>query len=578
MNKISHLSDKWIKSAILGTVWASSEIVLGSFLHNLRVPFSGNILTAIGIIILISAHYKWDEKGLFWRAGLVCALMKTMSPSAVIFGPMVAIFAESLLLEFSTRILGKTVAGFLLGAMLAMSWNLLQKIFNYIIFYGYNIVEVYKNLMIYAEKQLGLQFDAVWTPLIILLAVYALFGAFSALVGIRTGRRMKANKFTPGDLETFSNPVDAKRKSSGFRYSLAWLVADLVFMISALVLVGRIPFAVWVTFVLVVATIWAVRYKRALRQLVRPRLWVFFILITLLTAFVFSRLQSESKTTLDAILIGVEMNLRAIILIMGFTVLGTELYHPKIRETLSNSYFKQLPLALELSVESLPVMIAHTPDLKTIVKNPFLFVQQIMGFADYRLRQIQPGRQNSSNVFIITGNVGAGKTTLLESLIDQLTKEGVSVGGFYQKRIVNDSETIGYDLVEISSGKHFEFLRTSGTEMDSRVGKYFIRNEVFTSGNSILKNAKEPVVFVDEIGKMEIKNEGWYAAFHKLLEKNNSIIIASFRKELLNNLQSHFQLTDSQVFDIDAENKDDLLRMLHRKIRLSFTLTESSST
>jgi nucleoside-triphosphatase THEP1 len=333
-----------------------------------------------------------------------------------------------------------------------------------------------------------------------------------------------------------------------------------------------------VTFVLVVATIWAVRYKRALRQLVRPRLWVFFILITLLTAFVFTRLQSESKTTLDAILIGVEMNLRAIILIMGFTVLGTELYHPKIRETLSNSYFKQLPLALELSVESLPVMIAHTPDLKTIVKNPFLFVQQIMGFADYRLRQIQSGRQNSSNVFIITGNVGAGKTTMLELLIDQLAKEGVSVGGFYQKRIVNGSETIGYDLVEVSSGKHFEFLRTSGTETDSKVGKYFIRNEVFTSGNSILNNAKEPVVFVDEIGKMEIKNEGWSSAFHKLLEKNNSIIIASFRKELLNNLQSHFQLTDSQVFDIDAENKDDLLRMLHRKIRLSLTLTESSST
>ncbi len=562
MNKISHLSDKWIKAAILGTVWASSEIVLGSFLHNLRVPFSGNILAAIGIIILISAHYKWNEKGLFWRAGLVCALMKTMSPSAVIFGPMVAIFAESLLLEFSTRILGRTMAGFLIGSMLAMSWNLLQKIFNYIIFYGYNIVEVYKNLMIYAEKQLGLQFDAVWTPLLILLVIYALFGAFSALVGIRTGRRMKANKFSPGDFEKYTNPVETKRKSSEFHYSITWLVADLLFMISALFLVGRIPFAAWVVLVLVIATVWAVRYKRALRQLVRPRLWIFFIVITLLTAFVFTRLQSESKTIFDAILIGVEMNLRAIILIMGFTVLGTELYHPKIRETLSNSYFKQLPLALELSVESLPMMIAHTPDLKTIVKNPFLFIQQIMGFADYRLQQIQSVRKNGPNVFIVTGNVGAGKTTLIKSLINQLKNEGVSVGGFYQKRIVNGDDTIGYDLVEISSGKHFEFLRTSGAEMDSRVGKYFIRNGVFTSGNSILNNAKEPVVFVDEIGKMEIRNEGWASTFHKLLEKNNSIIIASFRKELLKELQNHFQLTNSQVFDIDNEESGYLFKQL----------------
>ena len=86
-------------ASIIGTIWAASEIVLGSFLHNLKVPFSGNILTAIGIIILISVSYIWKEKGLFWRAGLICAIMKTMSPSAVIFGPMIAIFSEAMLLE-----------------------------------------------------------------------------------------------------------------------------------------------------------------------------------------------------------------------------------------------------------------------------------------------------------------------------------------------------------------------------------------------------------------------------------------------------------------------------------------------
>src|SRR5512138_3263479 len=125
------LSEKWIKASIIGTIWAASEIVLGSFLHNLRIPFSGNVLTAIGIIIMISMSYTWTEKGLFWRAGLICAIMKTMSPSAVIFGPMIAIFTESLLLEGSTRLLGRNIAGFAIGSMLAMSWNLFQKIFSY---------------------------------------------------------------------------------------------------------------------------------------------------------------------------------------------------------------------------------------------------------------------------------------------------------------------------------------------------------------------------------------------------------------------------------------------------------------
>ena len=122
------LSEKWIKASIVGTIWAASEIVLGSFLHNLKVPFSGNVLTGIGIVILISLGSTWRENGLFWRAGLICAIMKTISPSAVIFGPMIAILSESLLLELSVRLFGRTLLGFALGAVLAMTWNLFQRI------------------------------------------------------------------------------------------------------------------------------------------------------------------------------------------------------------------------------------------------------------------------------------------------------------------------------------------------------------------------------------------------------------------------------------------------------------------
>ena len=120
--------------------------------------------------------YTWAEKGLFWRAGLICAVMKTMSPSAVIFGPMIAIITEAVFLELFVRLFGRTMAGYVIGSMLAMSWNLFQKIFNYIIFYGSDIIEVYSNLLKFAQKQLNIQSDIIWVPLIILLVIYALFG------------------------------------------------------------------------------------------------------------------------------------------------------------------------------------------------------------------------------------------------------------------------------------------------------------------------------------------------------------------------------------------------------------------
>ena len=185
------LTEKWIKASITGTVWAASEIVLGSFLHNLKVPFSGNILTAIGVIILISISYMWTERGLFWRAGLICALLKTLSPSAVIFGPMIAIIAESLLIEISVRLSGRTIPGYLIGAMLAMSWNLFQKIANYIIFYGENIIEVYNNLIAMAQRQLNIQTDIAWLPILALLVVFALFGLSAGVTGIIVGRKMR---------------------------------------------------------------------------------------------------------------------------------------------------------------------------------------------------------------------------------------------------------------------------------------------------------------------------------------------------------------------------------------------------
>jgi len=187
-----NLSEKWIKASIAGTIWAASEIVLGRFLHNLKIPFSGNILTAIGIIVLISVSYVWSDRGLFWRAGLICAVMKTMSPSAVIFGPMVAIITESILLEISVTLFGRTIAGYLLGSMLAMSWNLFQKVINFVIFYGSNIIEVYENLLKYAQKQLEIESDIVWMPIIILLIVYALFGLFAGIIGIRVGGKMRS--------------------------------------------------------------------------------------------------------------------------------------------------------------------------------------------------------------------------------------------------------------------------------------------------------------------------------------------------------------------------------------------------
>lgn len=348
--KSQNISEVWLKASILGSTWAASEIILGSFLHNLRVPFNGNILTMIGFIILISASYKWRDKGLFWRSGLICALMKTMSPSAVIFGPMIAIFIEALLLEISVRVLGRNAIGFLIGSVLAMSWILVQKIFNLILFYGFNIVDIYKSIIGFAEKQLHTKSDLVWVPIFILLLIYIIFGIVDVIVGIKIGNSLSTEEIN-FDIIQNENKFDfTPKKSDNFNYSIYWLILNFILLTAMLFVINWSLIYVWIITSFILVLIWISRYKRAMRQIMKPSFWIFFVIITMISAMSISAFQGDDDKWLKGLIIGLQMNFRAAIVILGFTVLGTELYNPKIRNYFANTSFRQLPVALELAL------------------------------------------------------------------------------------------------------------------------------------------------------------------------------------------------------------------------------------
>ena len=102
----------------------------------------------------------------------------------------------------------------------------------------------------------------------------------------------------------------------------------------------------------------------------KPKFWILFVFITLITAFVFTKAQPGENSLLKGLMTGIQMNFRAVLIIVGFSVLGTELYNPVVRNFFLKTSFKNLPLALELSAESLPLFIANIPDFKSLCKEP----------------------------------------------------------------------------------------------------------------------------------------------------------------------------------------------------------------
>lgn len=559
MNKQAGLSEVWIKASIIGSLWAASEIVLGSFLHNLKIPFSGNVLTAIAIVLLISISHFWTDKGLFWRAGLICAVLKTISPSAVIFGPMIAIISQAFLMETSVRVFGRTHIAFLIGGMLAMSWNFIQKVLNFIIFYGYNIVELYNNLVNYAQEQLRIGLEHTWLPILILLSVYCCFGLIASVIGIVAGRKI-INYRESNDTVLYLkyNSKYLKNKDYSFNYSLSWLFVNVLLIIAALFILNYSSCIYWGSAVVLLAAVWTFRYKRAFKQLMRPRFWLFFVTITMLAAIVFSKIQNVDIT--EGLLIGVRMNFRAVVIILGFSVLGTELYNPRIREFFLKTSYKKFHLALELAFDSLPFMIANIPDIKILMKKPFFVLSGFVALAEKKLKEIR--EKPLKKVFIMIGSGGEGKTSQVENIINALQSNKISVGGIYSPRIVDKGNTKGYDVVNIKSKERAGFLRILNDDNCEQIGKYSIIKSGLQFGRNALElsqNESNDIVIIDEIGWLELENRGWADQLRELILLDNNHLLLTVRSSLEKQVIQKYNLQNAIVLNASESNSGEFI-------------------
>lgn len=552
------LKDKWLKASVLGSTWAASEIVLGSFLHNLRVPFSGNILTAIGLILLISASYRWKEKGIIWRAGLITAIMKTASPSAVIFGPMIAIFTEALLLDLSTRALGRNWMGYLVGAVLAMSWVLFQRIFNLILFYGSSLVDLYTSLMKMAGKYFQIESDLVWLPILILLGVHIAMGLLAGIAGIRLGGKLLEGRLqiNPSQAAKFE---EKKRSDDAFEYSLLWLSINIALVITSLLVLSYGDVWLWLPYSILLILLWTSRYRQATRQISRPKFWIWFLAISLLASFVLLRIQNDQEFIRNGFILGLQMSSRAAVLIIGFSVIGKELYHPRLVNYFQRSRFSQLHFAIKLAFQSIPAVISVLPTAREIIRSPFSVIALLIQQAERTLTEYQSRR--SCRVVLVHGDKAAGKTSLLIRLVAGLEQRAIKVGGLVAPRMMQGEETIGYSIYDIRLKKD-KILMTKEFRQDAqKIGPFYFEDEGIHFGRIGLEDAirDSEVIVLDEIGKAELEGEGWHTDLENILNHHHGILILGVRTSFTAAVIEKYQLKNSIEYPVGNQDLDEII-------------------
>jgi iron complex transport system ATP-binding protein len=325
---------------------------------------------------------------------------------------------------------------------------------------------------------------------------------------------------------------------------------------------------VWSVVITIIVIIWSVRYKRALKQLSKPKFWILFVVITLLTAFVFTKAQPGENALIKGLMTGVQMNFRAILIIIGFSVLGAELYNPVIRNFFSRTSFRNLPLALELSAESLPLFIASIPDFKSLVRNPVSVFYQVIAHADRRLDEIKGKGVAKKKVFIITGPKAGGKTTFTERFIEQLKINKINIAGILSKRVIEGSETTGYDLMNIQTGNTLEFLRQAGAGQEGNIGRFMINESGLNDGREILNSLAQKeskLVIIDEVGLLELSNDGWAECINLLMKSQNHILMA-VRDKFVEEVIKKWNLDEAIIINIEQIDSKEAANVIVKKV------------
>lgn len=523
--------DKWRKGAIAGGVWGTSEMTLGSFLHNLRIPFKGHFLTAIGIAVLSAFGTKWRTKGMFYRAGLTSAMLKTFSPSPKVVVPMIAITIESFLFEAGTRILGRNFSGFLLSGGLAMQWAVLHKVIRLLMLYGASIYFVYEQLFEKAATGFELPFVSPVYGIVFIFALSFVLGAGASAIGCAAAARSKGS----GEPITFGikqgAPLGSVMQGRAGRYSLLWLFLHIGVIVAV---VGFMDKSEWLAYVLLVYSLAvSVRYRNFLKRFASWKIWLPIAVVSFISGFVLKSPEGSFFST-HGFLEGVRLAVRAFVTTCALSGLVSEMGHPLIADFFRRRYGDRIDSVLELAWGTVGTVTPHV-NVKALLRNP------VSGIAVMMDSVLESG---GSKAVLITGEVNGGKTSYLKAFLKTLP-DGADVRGFTAEGIYEDGMKTGYRIRDIKTGESSELCRRSksGFVFDAD-GLAFGEKSM---GDVPYKNV---YTVLDEIGRYEIRGGGWDSLLKKVTA-GGAIPVITVRQNLVDAVCSRYGLRNVEIYDVE---------------------------
>jgi nucleoside-triphosphatase THEP1 len=153
------------------------------------------------------------------------------------------------------------------------------------------------------------------------------------------------------------------------------------------------------------------------------------------------------------------------------------------------------------------------------------------------------------NFYILKGPIRSGKTTYLENLISN----EINIAGFLTPD--RDGIRMFYDIAK-NEMMEFELdLNTSKKYIE--VGRFKLSEETFDYAHTLLLSLKSDLydtIIIDEIGKLEMNNQGYEPALSDFIEYHKSThtrIILVVRDSLYDSVIEKYDLKNIQKMTLD---------------------------
>ena len=185
---------------------------------------------------------------------------------------------------------------------------------------------------------------------------------------------------------------------------------------------------------------------------------------------------------------------------------------------------------------------------------------------------------SSLHHIFLTGQPGVGKTTLLKKLVEIMKERKISISGFYTEEVRNNCNRIGFDVVSLC-GMRFPLARVEdGNRAMKRpkVGRYSVYvNDFDENLVSLLPTVpcvNANIVFIDEVGKMELLSMKFKKKIVKLLDDKSLLIIGTIpikKGSGIPFVESIRNRDDVMVFNVSYDNRDVLVHDILKEVHFS---------